>query len=358
MSTSLIRSISLLLLVLSPATLLAQQVRVPEQWPTIQEAVDQASPGDVISVGPGIWNQAIDLKGKPITLTGREGATKTILDGHDLGRSIIRCATQEKASTIIEGFTIINGTGDQELYGKKSAVGGGIVILGASPIIRNCVFKKNTVNYEGGAVYMARDSSPVFDSCIFLENGAEKGGAVFGVQSKPTFQRCVFENNEGRYSGGAIYNSDAQVSSFDDCHFVRNRASYYGGGIYEYGSSGKLKNCTFDRNRATYKGGAVCNGYRGKSELVDCRFLSNYDDVAGGNAPHMTVIAPEGACILTDGSCLNVTRQSCDDAAGVYRGNGIDCSSQPKTRMARSNDLNRDGRIDDRDALMLLLLWR
>lgn len=355
---TLTQAILAVLLAFSPATLLGAQVNVPEQWPTIQEAVDQASAGDVISVGPGNWNQTVDLKGKPITLIGRAGAAKTILDGGGLGRSIIRCATGEKASTIIDGFTLVNGTGDTDLYGTKSAVGGGIVILGASPIIRNCVFKSNDVNYQGGAVYMARESAPVFDSCIFFENAAEKGGAIFGVQSKPVFKRCVFEKNEGRYSGGAVYNSDGQITSMDGCHFVRNRASYYGGGIYEYGSEGKLKNCTFDRNRATYKGGAVCNGYRGKSELVDCRFLSNYDDVSGGDAPHMTVIAPEGACILADGSCLNVTRQSCDDAEGTYRGDGIDCGIYPAPRMARTNDLNRDGRIDDRDALMLLLLWR
>ena len=173
---TLTQTILAVLLAFSPGTLLGAQVNVPEQWPTIQEAVDQASAGDVISVGPGNWNQTVDLKGKPITLIGRAGAAKTILDGGGLGRSIIRCATGEKASTIIDGFTLVNGTGDTDLYGTKSAVGGGIVILGASPIIRNCVFKSNDVNYQGGAVYMARESAPVFDSCIFFENAAEKGG--------------------------------------------------------------------------------------------------------------------------------------------------------------------------------------
>ncbi|MBG83525.1 MAG: hypothetical protein CMJ40_03140 [Phycisphaerae bacterium] len=355
---TLIRSIFALLLAFCPATLLGAQVNVPEQWPTIQEAIDHASAGDVISVGPGSWNEAVDLKGKPVTLLGREGAAKTTLDGQGLKKSVLRCTNAEKSSTVIDGFTIINGTGDEAIYGEKSAVGGGLLLLGTSPIIRNCVFKGNNVNYHGGGVYMARESSPVFDTCVFMQNGAEKGGGVFGVQSQPAFMRCVFENNEGRYSGGAIYNSDGQISKLDNCHFVTNRASYYGGAIYEYGSTGKVKNCVFDRNRATYKGGAICNGYRGNSELDGCRFLSNYDDVSGGSAPPMTAVAPEGACILQDGSCLNVSRQSCDDASGTFRGNGTDCSGQPVSRLARSNDLNRDGQIDDRDALMLLLLWR
>ena len=99
----------------------------------------------------------------------------------------------------------MNGTGDTDLYGTKSAVGGGIVILGASPIIRNCVFKSNDVNYQGGAVYMARESAPVFDSCIFFENAAEKSSANLRVQEVAGIRsECVFEKNEGRYSGGAV----------------------------------------------------------------------------------------------------------------------------------------------------------
>ncbi len=355
---TLFRSIPALLVLLAPATLLGAQVNVPEKWATIQQAIDQASEGDVVSVGPGSWNETVDLKGKSITLLGREGSAKTILDGQGLKKSVLRCASGETSSTIIDGFTVINGTGDQVIYGEKSSVGGGAIILGSSPIIRNCVFKNNAVNYHGGGIYIAREASPVFKACAFNENVAEKGGGVFGVQSKPVFVRCVFEKNEARYSGGAIYNSDGQLTKIEESQFIRNRASYYGGAIYEYGSVVNLKNCVFDRNRATYKGGAVCNGFRGSSELVGCRFLSNHDDVAGGKAPLVTAIAPEGACMLNDGSCLKVTRRSCEDASGLFRGNGTSCRSRSSNMAAKSNDLNKDGKIDDRDAMMLLLLWR
>ena len=350
--------ISILLLALGPADLLGGQLMVPEQVGTIQEAVDRSSAGDVVSVGPGVWEEAVDLKGKSITLQGREGAAKTILDGQGLKNSVLRCGSGEVSTTVIDGFTIRNGSGDQSIYGEKAAVGGGLILIGASPVIRNCIFKNNNVNYHGGAVYMAKQSSPVFERCLFVENGAEKGGAVFGVQSRSAFKHCVFENNEGRYSGGAVYNSDEQVNRMNDCQFLRNRASYYGGAIYQYGSNGELKNCVFDRNRATYKGGAVCNGYQGDCVLEDCRFLTNYDDVSGGKGPAPTAITPKGACVLENGSCLSVSQQACDDASGSYSGNDTDCDGQSSARMARSNDLNRDGRIDDRDALMLLLLWR
>ena len=74
--------------------------------------------------------------------------------------------------------------------------------------------------------------------------------------------------------------------------------------------------------------------------------------------PQVTAVAPIGACVLGDGSCLKVSRQSCEDASGSYRGDASDCQGQDAMQVAHGNDLNRDGRIDDRDALMLLLLWR
>ncbi|MAT82586.1 MAG: hypothetical protein CMJ29_13200 [Phycisphaerae bacterium] len=336
----------------------AREIRVPEMVASIQAAVDEAKPGDVVSVNSGIWNEAVDLKGKAITLRAREGDGKVILDGTELEDSVLRCLDGEGPETIIDGFMIMNGSGHRDLYGDKSAVGGGLLILGASPVIRNCQFINNDVNYNGGAIYMARGSRPQFENCIFDRNEAEKGGAIYSVQSQPMINGCTFRNNEGRYSGGAIYNADGTDAKINESRFESNRASYYGGAVYQYGSLASLKSCIFDRNRATYKGGAVCNGYKGFSTLVDCAQLTNHDDVSGGKAPHVTAVAPKGACVLGDGSCLIVSRQSCEDAAGSYRSDGSDCHGDGGTKMAHGNDLNRDGRIDDRDALMLLLLWR
>jgi len=354
---SIFAILTLLLVALAPSVQAAQHT-VPGGFKTIQAAVDQAQPGDVVVVGPGWWNEAVDLKGKAITLRSRDGADKTTLDGTSLKESVLRCLSGESKQTIIDGFTVTNGTGHEALYGSRTAVGGGLLVLGAAPTIRNCVFQKNDVAYNGGGVYLARGAKATFETCTFLENGAEKGGAVYSVQSNATFDGCHFKNNEGRYSGGGMYNADNSQSVIKDCRFERNRANYYGGAIYEYGSKSDISNCKFDRNRATYKGGAVYNGYRGQSKIKSCTFLTNYDDVYGGEGPTVTAVAPTGACVLSGGSCLHVSRQSCEDAKGTYLGDGSDCDSNKTKALARNSDLNRDGRVDDRDALMLLLLWR
>ena len=336
----------------------AVDISVPDDFKRIQEAVDKASDGDVVIVGPGEWFEAVDLKGKAITLRSKVGPKATTLDGTELGESVLRCLNGEGPKTVVDGFTITGGTGHETLYGKRSAVGGGLIVVATSPTIRNCIFRDNTVTYNGGGVYLAKGATATFEGCQFEQNKAEKGGAVYSVQSNATFVGCQFTNNEARYSGGGMYNADDSLSIVTNCIFKRNRASYYGGAIYEYGSCSTIKNCQFDRNRATYKGGAVYNGFRSKSSLETCKFMTTYDDVYGIKDFVATVVAPTGGCVLQGGSCLHVSRQSCEDAEGSYLGDGTSCDTSRDVQLTHGSDLNNDGKIDDRDALMLLLLWR
>ena len=336
----------------------AVEISVPGDFKRIQEAVDSASAGDVITVGPGVWFEAVDLKGKAITLRSAEGSKATTLDATSLDESVLRCLTGEGPDTVVDGFTITGGTGHETLYGKRSAVGGGLVVIATSPTIRNCIFRDNVVSYNGGGVYLAKGATARFEGCSFEENNAEKGGGVYSVQSNATFVDCNFTKNEARYSGGAMYNADGSRSMVNSCQFKRNRANYYGGAVYEYASISSITDCKFDRNRATYKGGAVYNGFRSTSSVASCSFLTNYDDVYGIKDFVATAVAPTGACVLQGGSCLHVSRQSCEDAEGTYLGDESSCSSSQDMRASRGSDLNKDGQIDDRDALMLLLLWR
>ena len=55
----------------------ADIIRVPEDYPTIQEAIDAASGGDTILVGPGEWFGGI--VDKPVRIVGMRGAV--IVDG-------------------------------------------------------------------------------------------------------------------------------------------------------------------------------------------------------------------------------------------------------------------------------------
>ena len=53
----------------------ASTLLVPSQYPTIQAAVNAASPGDTILVGPGVYFEQVSI-GKSVTIVG-SGATRT-----------------------------------------------------------------------------------------------------------------------------------------------------------------------------------------------------------------------------------------------------------------------------------------
>ncbi len=149
-------------------------------------------------------------------------------------------------NSLVDGFTISGGYADKadggEVYDNK---GGGLL------------------NYHGG--YRIRpDLTPVlgFDtivrSCIFEDNYAEEGGAVFTYHgSSPEFDNCDFINNSSYY-GGASVDRGGVNSKYTKCNFTGNQASYKGGAVFvDYGSMANINSCTFENNSSGTSGGAV-----------------------------------------------------------------------------------------------------
>lgn len=56
-------------------------LRVPEQYPTIQAAVTAAKPGDLVSIAPGIYHEAVTVNTPNLTIRGRN-RQQVILDGN------------------------------------------------------------------------------------------------------------------------------------------------------------------------------------------------------------------------------------------------------------------------------------
>lgn len=54
--------------------------RVPDDYPTIQAAVDAAAPGDLVLIGPGVYVEAVDVVTDELTIRGTDRDT-VVLDG-------------------------------------------------------------------------------------------------------------------------------------------------------------------------------------------------------------------------------------------------------------------------------------
>ena len=297
------RSGFFLLLILA-ANAGANTVVVPTQVATIQEAISVLTDGDSILVEPGTYSGEgfveIDFTGKAITVTGLKGAEFPILENAD-PRSIFYIRNGEGPGTVLRGITF---RGAYAYYWYDAAVR----IDGASPTLQNLVFENcygplGGHYKEGAALSIHGDASPVVEDCIFRNNSAAYGPAVFCSEAgSPIFTNVIIEGNEGR-RGGAVYLSDC-TPEFYNARFLRNRAvdvwtdeinhsAGYGGAVYcGWYADALFEYCLFDGNKAeaslvdddvnfptSGEGGAACV-VNAAPEFNKCTFHGNRAEVA------------------------------------------------------------------------------
>jgi len=122
---------------------------VPNQYPTIQAAIDASVDGDVVTVADGVYtgtgNRDIDYWGKALTVRSENGPANCTIDCQASPSNKHRgfyFHTNETAASVLDGFTIQNGFApfNEICY----ASGGGILCQYASPTIRNCIIRENT----------------------------------------------------------------------------------------------------------------------------------------------------------------------------------------------------------------------
>ena len=302
---------------------------------SLQSALSAATPGKHIWVakgtyqpeaevgGPGIRFRAFRLKNGVSLYGGFEGTedpatfnlndrdfntNETILSGtSDNVYHVFRHVDAGLNSTaVLDGFTVsggnANGTGPDK-------AGGGMLNSGtspgngSSPAIINCVFKNNQAG-EGGAIFNSRYCSPAISFSTFSSNTAStRGGAVYNTRNTATFSHCTFTGNSAMGNsnddgGGAMYNTasnSAEGVVILNCTFNNNSVSlsgdntYGGGAIYSSLDPGKLGivSSTFSGNTGRY-GGAIFhrsgnNGNRDNSDvsISQCEFYNNKADYGG-----------------------------------------------------------------------------
>ena len=188
------------LFILSLLTLASTQeiILVPQDYPTIQSAINSSNDNDTILVSSGTYYENINYNGKNISIIGESRET-TFIDGSlpnpDDNSSVVTFNNGENNLAIIEGFTIMNG---------NNTYGGGLYIDNANPNIRNLYITNNTSIGGGGAGIFCLDANPILVNVdIFNNNSDDVGGGIYlKGNSDAEFYNIAIYNNYGEGAGG------------------------------------------------------------------------------------------------------------------------------------------------------------
>lgn len=102
---------NLIVILAVPAIGFSTTIYVPDDYPTVQGAIDASVNNDTIVVRPGRYIENIWIDGKNITLMSESGPLTTILDGENNWGAVVNI--KNGGSPIIDGFTITNGIGEE-----------------------------------------------------------------------------------------------------------------------------------------------------------------------------------------------------------------------------------------------------
>jgi hypothetical protein len=297
-------------LFLSPVLLFAQTTwYVPDDFASIQGALSSASvvDTDTIVVRAGTYKERINFLGKAVTLTSEMGPEATIIDGDRMG-SVVTCFNDEGPDTVLDGFTLYNGTGTITHSGYY---GGGMYNYFASPTITHCHFIGNdgglqsygggmkneassptltacklSQNYagNGGAMHNSGSSQPVLNDCIISTNAAAiYGGGISNESAGSTLNDCILSGNSAGSQGGGLSSrfANASVVAVNNSTFFKNSADQ-GGGLFNYQASPLVTNTIFHSNEAHDQGGVMYNWDDSDPTVTHCTFIKNSAVTAGG----------------------------------------------------------------------------
>ncbi len=279
----------------------ATVIKIPEDYQTIQEGLNNHSEGDTILVQPGIYYENLSDSSTTFTLASRYIITgdtadisSTKIDGGGSGH-IAKFAGYYYDPSYMIGFTIQNGqdlkggglyiqhsyfTISNNIFidnnvisdGVDKACGGGIYSAGYETIIENNIFIDNTAEYNlfkdgvGGAVYICNGDAYIYNN-TFYDNtsfgNTSGGGAVYCINTNVDLRGNIFSENTSNWGAAAYIFVSGTTNVINNLVF-----NNYGGGILlNYFRNSLIANNTIVSN--FWAGGLTC------IDAINPLFLNN-----------------------------------------------------------------------------------
>jgi len=286
-----------ILLILLCTSTQAALIRIPEDYPKIQQAINQASEGDTLWVQPGEYEENINFRGKNIVLTSLDPNDPNTVANTIIYRtapysprgktydtkgngSIVTFSSGETAAATLTGFTIRGGYGTN--LSSTYWYGAGIFCLGASPTITHNVITLNmgpmalqegqSVGYGGGICCVTSEAYVAHN--VFSDNMAAAGGGILALEDNSVFYNNLITDNVAAVGGGAALVGGLLINNT----LVQNSALQVGGNLYA-GLSADQNLSTFVANNiifgATLGYGVTIEGASSESWFIHNNVFNN-----------------------------------------------------------------------------------
>ncbi|HEX08229.1 MAG TPA: hypothetical protein ENG38_00275, partial [Thermoplasmatales archaeon] len=270
-----------------PSSVSAATIYVPGNYPTIQDAINVASDGDIICVASGTYVEQLDIN-KRITIRGAGVGSTIIVSPDTLVTKFVTSADNKPIiyihdvdDVVIENLTVdgagkgnsnyrfegvafydaggilqnleIKGIRDTPLSGAQHGVGVyAWVNAGTDRTVKveNCTvydYQKNGMALNGENLYVevrnctVTGSGPL-GSGLPAQNGIQLGWGATGIVDNNTVSNNWYIPETWAACGGLIYDSDDVVITNNtlDSNLV---------GVYYYGGNGTIAYNTFTNNK-------------------------------------------------------------------------------------------------------------
>ena len=178
-------------------------LRVPQDFPSLQEAVDIALDGHTVEVGPGTYQGGVEIRSKSIRLVSKDGPASTIIMGLP-SKPAITFSENNSTDGSLEGFTIRGGSR-------------GCFVNRASPRIAGNRFQLNQI-----PVHLSQTSAVVVSNLIsdsVVSSDIERFGDGIYIDGAG---RPVVEHNRIERTVSGVYATSPSVPILRNNRFESN----------------------------------------------------------------------------------------------------------------------------------------